>query len=470
MEVRVLNRNLCVYLTPEGFTGMKRESMDRKRMTVMLFCLILVLSAGSAFAQGETTLAASAVGLSTVWVLIAAFLVFLMQCGFGMLEAGFIRAKNTCNILMKNFLDFCMASIGFFMFGYAVMFGEGNALFGFRGWFLSGAVSGADIPLYAFWLFQAVFCGAAATIVAGGLAERMRFPAYLMYSFIISALIYPLVGHWIWGGGWLAQRDFADFAGSTVVHATGGWAAFIGAVILGPRIGKYNQDGSVNPIYGHSMPLASLGVFLLWFGWFGFNPGSTLGVADGSTIALVAINTNLAAAAGAITAMATAWSKFGKPDLSMTMNGALAGLVAITAPCGFVYPGEAIIIGAVGGIIVVYGVVLLDKIHVDDPVGAVPVHGMNGIWGTLSVGLFGHQALGVARNGLIHGGGFTQLGIQALGTFSASLFVIGSMYIVFKVIETLAGLRVERDEELKGLDIGEHGMESYSGFQIFVTD
>ncbi|MFQ5866522.1 MAG: ammonium transporter [bacterium] len=414
-------------------------------------------------------LANLAKGLNTVWVLIAAFLVFLMQAGFGMLEAGLIRAKNTCNILMKNLMDFCTASLGFFMFGYAIMFGSGNALFGTKGWFLSGAESGAGLPLYAYWLFQAVFCGTAATIVAGGMAERMKFQAYLLYSFLISALVYPIVGHWIWGGGWLAGLDFADFAGSTVVHAVGGWAAFIGTVILGPRIGKYNPDGSAKAIAGHSMPLASLGIFLLWFGWFGFNPGSTLGVSDGSLIARVAINTNLAAASGAITAMFFAWSKFRKPDLSMTMNGALAGLVAITAPCAFVFPGEAILIGAVGGIIVVSGIMFLDRIHVDDPVGAVPVHGINGIWGTLSVGIFGQKALGLARDGLLHGGGMTQVGVQALGTFTVTLFVISAMYLMFKFIESIIGLRVARDEELKGLDVGEHGMESYAGFQIFTT-
>jgi len=412
---------------------------------------------------------ASQIGVDTLWVLIAAFLVFFMQAGFGMVEAGFIRAKNTCNILTKNFLDFCMASLGFFIFGYAIMFGAGNGLFGLKGWLLIGAESGGDISLYAFWLFQAAFCGAAATIVAGGMAERMKFSAYLIYSFIISAFIYPVVGHWIWGGGWLANLDFADFAGSTVVHTVGGCAALIGTIILRPRIGKYKKDGSANAISGHSIPLASLGVFILWFGWFGFNPGSTLGVGDGFTIGLVAINTNLAAAAGGITAMITVWKMFGKPDLSMAMNGALAGLVAITAPCAFVEPWAAIIIGAIGGIIVILGVVLLDRLHIDDPVGAVPVHGMNGIWGTLAIGIFGRQSLGLANNGLVYGGGLKQLGIQALGVTCVAVFVIIAMGIVFKAIDRLVGLRVNREEELKGLDIGEHGMESYSGFQIFTT-
>ncbi|MBU1147666.1 MAG: ammonium transporter [Candidatus Omnitrophica bacterium] len=410
------------------------------------------------------------VGLDTMWVLISAFLVFFMQAGFGMVEAGFIRAKNTCNILTKNFLDFCMASLGFFMFGYAIMFGAGNGFMGFKGWFLLGAESGADIPLYAFWLFQAAFCGAAATIVAGGMAERMKFLAYLLYSFIISAFIYPIVGHWIWGGGWLSKLGFADFAGSTVVHALGGFAALIGTIILKPRIGKYAPDRKPNAIAGHSIPLASLGVFILWFGWFGFNPGSTLGVGNGDLIARIAINTNLAAAAGGIFAMLTVWKMFGKPDLSMAMNGALAGLVAITAPCAFVEPLAAIIIGMVAGIIVVLGVILLDKLNIDDPVGAVPVHGLNGIWGTLAIGLFGKESLGLANNGLFYGGGLVQLGIQLLGVTSVIAFILLTMGGLFKLVDSTIGLRVSREEELRGLDIGEHGMEAYAGFQIFTTE
>jgi len=411
----------------------------------------------------------SVTGLDTLWVLITAFLVFFMQAGFGMVEAGFIRAKNTCNILTKNFMDFCMASLGFFIFGYAIMFGEGNGFLGLTGWFLAGAESAAGVPLYAFWLFQAAFCGAAATIVAGGMAERMKFQGYLIYSFVISAFIYPIVGHWVWGGGWLADLGFADFAGSTVVHSLGGFAALIGTIILKPRIGKYNPDGSVNAIAGHNIPLASLGVFILWFGWFGFNPGSTLSVGDGSLIARVAINTNLAAAAGGIAAIITVWAKFGKPDLSMAMNGALAGLVAVTAPCAFVEPWAAIAIGGIGGIIVVFGVVFLDRLRIDDPVGAVPVHGFNGLWGTLAVGIFGRQSLGLAHDGLLYGGGVTQLGIQFLGVMSAILFIVVTMGTLFKLIDSTIGLRVTVEEEHRGLDIGEHGMESYSGFQIFTT-
>jgi Amt family ammonium transporter len=409
-------------------------------------------------------------GLDTVWVLLGAFLVFFMQAGFGMVEAGFIRAKNTCNILTKNFLDFCMASLGFFLIGYALMFGNGSGFCGTKGWCLFGLEQMVNgLPLYAFWLFQAAFCGAAATIVAGGMAERMRFPAYLIYSFLISALIYPIIGHWIWGGGWLSDMGFADFAGSTVVHTVGGCAALVGTSMLGPREGKYGIDGKPNILAGHNIPLASLGVFILWFAWFGFNAGSTLGVADGSSISRIAINTNLAAALGGIAAMATVWKRFGKPDLSMAMNGALAGLVAITAPCAYVEPWAAMVIGAVAGYVVVRAVELLDKLQIDDPVGAFPVHGICGIWGTLCIGVFGKQALGLANNGFIYGGNPMQLGIQIVGSVSTVAFVVVSMGIVFKVIDLVVGLRISREEELQGLDIGEHGMEAYGGFQIFST-
>ena len=412
----------------------------------------------------------STIGLDTVWVLIAAFLVFFMQAGFGMVEAGFIRAKNACNILTKNFLDYCIACLMFFVVGYALMFGTGNGLIGWTGFGMSGAENPSAVPLCAFWLFQAAFCGAAATIVAGAMAERMKFSGYLIYTAIVSAVLYPIVGHWVWNaGGWLAKMGFNDFAGSTVVHSVGGWISFVGAIVLGPRIGKFNGDGKPRAIPGHSIPLASLGVFLLWFGWFGFNPGSTLSVGDGSAIARIAMNTNLAACAGAVMAMILVWCLYGKPDLSMTMNGCLAGLVAITASCAYVSPAASILIGVIGGVIVVFGVRLLDAIGVDDPVGAVPVHGMNGIWGTLAVGIWGQKSLGAAKDGLFHGGGFSQLGVQALGSLSVCLFAAVSMLIVFLVIKHTIGLRVSREEELRGLDIGEHGMEAYAGFQVFTT-
>jgi len=409
------------------------------------------------------------VNVDTLWVLLAAFLVFFMQAGFGMVEAGFIRAKNTSNILMKNFLDFALGSIFFFLVGYAFMFGKGNGFIGLSGFGLEGAENPSGVPLHAFWLFQACFCGAAATIVAGGMAGRMKFPAYLAYTAVVSAVVYPIIGHWVWGGGWLAEWGFGDFAGSTVVHLTGGSIALVGTLMLGPRIGKFTPDKKAKAIPGHNIPLAALGVFLLWFGWFGFNPGSTLEVGDGVAISLVALNTNIAACAGAVSAMIIAWILFGKPDPSMTMNGALAGLVAITAPCAFVSPWAAIMIGAVGGVVVVAGVMLLDKIGVDDPVGAVPVHGFNGIWGTIAVGLFGQKALGLARDGLFYGGGAAQLGVQVTGLVVAGLFAAGAMAVVFYAIKATMGLRVTKEEELRGLDIGEHGMESYAGFQVFTT-
>lgn len=408
-------------------------------------------------------------GLDTVWVLIAAFLVFFMQAGFGMVEAGLIQAKNAGNVLMKNFLDFALGSIAFFLVGYAFMFGKGNGFIGLSGFGLVGAENPSGVPLHAFWFFQVCFCGAAATIVAGGMAERMKFPAYLIYTVVVSALVYPVIGHWAWGGGWLADLGFGDFAGSTVVHLTGGSIALVGTIMLGPRIGKFGPDGRPRALPGHNIPLAVLGVFLLWFGWFGFNPGSTLAVGDGQAIALVAVNTNLAACAGAVSAMALAWVMFGKPDLTMTMNGVLAGLVAVTAPCAWIAPWAAIVTGLVGGAIVVLGVVLLDRLHIDDPVGAVPVHAMNGVWGTVAVGLFGEKALGLARDGLLYGGGFAQLGVQLLGLVSGGAFAMATMAVVFAVIGKTVGLRVTREEELRGLDIGEHGMECYAGFQVFVT-
>ena len=436
----------------------------------LVFCILLGTTGNAFAAEDAISVADVKQGLDTVWVLIAAFLVFFMQAGFGMVEAGFIRAKNTCNILTKNFLDFCMASLGFFLVGYALMFGDGNGFIGFKaGWALTGVADTAGgVPVFAYWLFQAAFCGAAATIVAGGMAERMNFKAYLIYSFLISAIIYPIIGHWIWNsGGWLARMGFNDFAGSTVVHTTGGIAALIGTVMLKPRLGKYSLDGKPKAIAGHSIPLASLGVFILWFGWFGFNAGSTISAGNGFDIARVAINTNLAAALGGIGAMITVWWRFGKPDLSMAMNGALAGLVGVTAPCAFVDPWAACVIGFTSGIIVVFGVELLDKLQIDDPVGAVPVHGMCGIWGTLCVGIFGKAALGLPNEGFVYSGNPMQLGIQMVGSVSTVVFVLLTMGLVFKIIDLSVGLRVSRTEELRGLDIGEHGMESYSGFQIF---
>ena len=440
------------------------KKLGFQRIPLIAFVVLVMLSVGSAYADDIAT--QSTIGIDTVWVLFASALVFFMQAGFGMLEAGFIRIKNTSNILTKNYLDYCVATIGFFMFGYAFMFGHGNNFIGYSGWFTIGAQSPAPVPLFAFLLFQTAFCGAAASIVAGGIAERTKFSAYVIISFVISVSVYPIVGHWVWGGGWLAKMGFADFAGSTVVHTVGGIAALIGTIILKPRTGKYNRDGSINVIPGHSVPLACLGVFILWFGWFGFNAGSTLSAGDGSLIGRIALNTNLSAAVGGMTAMILTWAMTKKPDLSMIMNGSLAGLVAVTAPCAYIEPWAAIAIGLIGGIIVVFGVSLLDRIRVDDPVGAVPVHALNGIWGTLAIGIFGQKSLGLANDGLFYGGGFRQLGIQALGSITTIVFVLVVMGLVFKLIDMTMGLRVTQAEELKGLDIEQHGMKTYTGFVI----
>jgi Amt family ammonium transporter len=409
--------------------------------------------------------------LNTMWILLAAFMVFFMQAGFGMLEAGLVRTKNAANIIMKNLLDFCFAALGYFIFGYAIMYGGSGMFVGTEGWFLIGAVSAVeDVPLEAVWMFQAVFAGTAATIVAGAVAERMRFVAYLGYAFLISAFIYPVVGHWVWGGGWLANLDFYDFAGSTVVHGVGGVSALVGAWLLGPRFGRFGPDGSPHVIAGHNMPLVGMGVFILWFGWFGFNAGSTLGFDEPEVVARVAINTMLAPSAGAIAAMFTAWAWWGKPDLTISLNGALAGLVGITAPCAVVSPSASLFIGMLAGILVVFGIDWMNRIRVDDPVGAVPVHGLCGIWGTLAVGLFGQATLGAPNDGLLYGGGFGQLGIQCLGVIACFAFAGLAMYVVFKFIDVTVGLRVSHETELRGLDLDEHGMESYAGFQIFTTD
>jgi Amt family ammonium transporter len=409
--------------------------------------------------------------VSTLWVLLAAFMVFLMQAGFGMVEAGFIRSKNAANVLMKNTLDFCFAALGFFAFGFAIMYGTEGLIVGTEGWFLAGASSPVDgLPLEAFWLFQAVFAGTVATIVSGAVAERMKFVAYLAYSFLISAFVYPVVGHWVWGGGWLSGLGFHDFAGSTVVHAVGGVTALIGAMMLGPRFGRFNADGSANAIGGHNLPLGMLGVFILWFGWYGFNAGSTLGMSEPGTVARVAMTTTLAASAGSIAGMVMAWVKYGKPDLTLALNGALAGLVGITAPCAVVTPGASIFIGLVAGVLVIYGIEWLNAMQIDDPVGAIAVHGLCGVWGTLAVGLFGLAALGAPADGLFYGGGFGQLGIQFLGVAACLAFTAVAMWIVFKAIDSVVGLRVSHETELRGLDIDEHGLESYSGFQIFLTE
>jgi len=439
-------------------------------VVTVLLILAVPLTAGAAEASAASAVEVAKEELQTniniVWTCIAAFLVFFMQAGFAMVETGFTRAKNAVNILMKNLMDFSVGSIAFFLVGFGLMFGKSNGFFGTTLFGLSGVETGAGWN-WTFLIFQTVFAATAATIVSGAMAERTKFTGYLIYSFFISLLIYPIFGSWAWGGlldggGWLEGMGFLDFAGSTVVHSVGGWLALAGAIVLGPRIGKYGPDGKPKAIMGHNIPIAALGVFILWFGWFGFNPGST--TTGDSSIGYIAVTTNLSAAAGAIVAMIVAWVLLKKPDASMALNGALAGLVAITAPCDGVSPMASILIGAIGGVLVVFSVLFIDRVlKVDDPVGAVSVHGVCGLWGTLSCGLFNMES------GLFYGGGIKQLGVQALGAGAAFLWAFGLGLVLFYGIKMTIGLRVSEEEEAKGLDIGEHGMEAYSGFQIFST-
>jgi len=391
-----------------------------------------------------------------------------MQAGFAMVETGLTRTKNTTNILMKNLMDFCFGSIVFWMIGWGLMYGTDKlGLIGFSDFF-KGSLG--DPNFYRDWFFQVVFAATSATIVSGAMAERTKFKSYLIYTVFISAFIYPISGHWTWGGGWLSKLGFHDFAGSTVVHSVGGWAAFMGAIVLGPRIGKYvkgNGKVTVKAYPGHNIPLAMLGVFILWFGWYGFNPGSTLSGVS-TDIARVAVTTTLAASAGAVGALLFSWLWFKKPDASMTMNGTLAGLVAITAPCAVVSPGASIVIGLISGVLVVLSVEFIDKVLlIDDPVGAVSVHMVNGIFGTLAVGIWGNVD-GVAV-GLLHGGGFHQLGVQALGVVAVGGWAAIMSWLLFHLIKATVGLRVSAKEEMMGLDLSEHKSEAYSGFQIFTN-
>jgi ammonium transporter, Amt family len=427
------------------------------------------------------------IAMDTVWVMITAFLVFFMNLGFALVESGFCRAKNAVNILFKNFVVFAVSSMAFLLLGFGVMFGNGTPLFGTEGlWFVSGAdnspATGAayqgayaalnwtGVPLWAKFFFQLVFAGTAATIVSGAVAERIKFKAFLVFTLFMIGVIYPIGGHLIWGGGWLASKGFLDFAGSTVVHSIGGWAALVGILFLGPRIGKYGPGGKPNAIPGHNMTSATIGVFVLWFGWFGFNPGSTM-AADGASIAHIAVTTNVAAASATLSSMIVAWVLLKKPDLGITLNGCLAGLVAITAPCAFVSVGSALIIGLVAGVIVVAAVVSFDKIKVDDPVGATAVHLANGVFGTIALGLFADPtvapAAAVAKRGLLLGGGMAQLGPQLLGVAVVGTIVV-SLSAVFWFVTKLVvgGIRVTADEELEGLDIGEHGNVAYPDFQV----
>lgn len=450
------------------------------------------------------------VGVDTVWVLVTAMLVFWMNAGFALVESGLCRAKNCVNILTKNFIVFAASTISFWVIGWGLMFGDGTPWFGTQGlWFLSGAdnspalgagyeamnpfstavysgvygaINWTPTPLIAKFFFQLVFAGTAATIVSGAVAERIKFGAFLVFSFILVAFMYPVTGHWIWGGGYLGSNNFRDFAGSTVVHSVGGWAALAGVIVLGPRLGKYTKDGRVKPIPGHNMTSAALGVLILWLGWFGFNPGSTMAAMNGSAIAHILVNTNLAAATGSLGAMIAAWALLKKPDMSMILNGCLAGLVAITAPCAFVTLQAGAIIGFIGGVLVVFAVIFFDKIKMDDPVGALAVHLANGVWGTLALGLFydgwaGYVAKGMSEadakakaiastvaaldTGLTAGAQFM---VQLKGVVMVGAFTLIVSLVVWYILKAVIGIRVSEEEEIEGLDIGEHGNEAYPNF------
>ena len=405
-----------------------------------------------------------------IWVLVAAILVFFMQAGFALCEAGLTRAKNTGNILMKNMMDFCIGTPCYWLVGFGLMFAGAGPLIGGFDPLIRGSYDFGTLPTWCYAIFQTVFCATAATLVSGPTEERTNFKAYCIYSAAISLVVYPISGHWIWGGGWLSSLNFHDFAGSACVHMVGGLIACLGAAMLGPRIGKYDKNGKARAIPGHNITAMALGVFILWFCWFGFNGGSTVAMtadADMELASLVMFNTNLAAAVATVVGMIFTWIRYGKPDVSITFNAALAGLVAITAPCDCVTPVGAFFIGLVAGILVVLAVEFFDNVaKIDDPVGAVSVHMVNGIWGTLAVGLFSSGGDGVAP-GLFYGGGFTQLGVQALGVVSVAAYVLIVMFIIFKLIDKTVGLRVPAQIEIDGLDIHEHGLASaYSGFAI----
>jgi Amt family ammonium transporter len=400
-----------------------------------------------------------------------------MNAGFGCVESGLCRAKNATNILAKNFVVFGFSAIAYWILGFGIMFADGNSFMGTGGWLIGGpdnspatgdayqgiftSLNWTGVPLLAKFFFQLVFAGTAATIVSGCVAERIHYKSFIVFTLILVGLSYPITGHWIWGGGWLAGMGFRDFAGSTVVHSVGGWAGLAGILILGPRIGKYKKDGTVQPIPGHSMALVFLGGLILWLGWFGFNPGSTM-AADPNAIAHVAMTTNLACCAAILSSTLMAWIMLGKPDFSMTVNGALAGLVAITAPCAYVSIVSSAIIGLIAGVLVVFAVLFFDKLKLDDPVGALSVHLANGIFGTLAVGIFAtSDAPGGGANGLLNGGGFASLQAQMIGIVAVGAFTFVLTIVSWVIIKALLGLRVDPDDETRGLDLAEMGMEAY---------
>ena len=426
-----------------------------------IFLVVFLLGGSSLLANGEPTVADAIFTINNTWMLVATFLVFIMHLGFATLESGLTQAKNTVNILFKNMSIIAIGILTYAVCGFNLMYpGEFNGFFGFAGLGISTGAEGltpAYNPGYTYWtdfIFQAMFAATAATIVSGAVAERIKLSSFLVFSTIYVAFVYPIVGSWTWGGGWLADKNFHDFAGSTLVHSVGGWAALVGAYTLGPRLGKYSRNGKIKPILGHNMPLATIGVFLLWFGWYGFNGGSVLS-ADPGAVSLVFVTTTLAAAAGVIGAMGTSWIISKKPDLSMILNGSLAGLVGITAGADCISPMYSVVVGLIAGAIVVVAVIQLDKMKIDDPVGAISVHLACGIWGTLAVGIFSTDY---------------QLGTQAIGVGAYALFCFVSANIIFQVIKLVLGLRVSEEEEILGLDIGEHDMESYAGFQIFTVE
>ena len=430
-------------------------------ISIPLSTIIVILWHSSASAQEIEALTPETVKglLDTIWVLVAAILVIFMNAGFGMLETGFCRQKNAVNILSKNLIVFALATIAYWIFGFSFMFGNGNPIIGLGGWFLSGEAAAyglapfpEGLPVSVFFLFQVAFAGTAATIVSGAVAERITFRSFMIFSFLLVAFGYSITGHWVWSAnGWLGNMGFADFAGSTVVHSVGGWAALLGAYFLGPRQGKYLEDGTMTGIPPHNMSIATLGGLILWIGWFGFNPGSEL--AANLNVPYIAVTTNLAAAAGGIAATIAVWLRFGLPDLSMIINGVLAGLVAITASCDGVSYFGAVIIGIVAGLLVVLAVPIFDRLKIDDPVGAISVHLVNGIWGTLAVGIF-HQELA----------GFGQFFIQVLGVLVIAVYTIALSVLFWLGLKKFIGIRVAPEEELEGLDIGEHGMEAYGDF------
>lgn len=479
--------------------SMKHSTRPRIGLLKLLGWTSLLAGAVPAFAQtaaapsiDPAALSSLRIGLDTVWVLVTAMLVFWMNAGFALVESGLCQSKNCVNILAKNFIVFAVSTLSYWAVGWGLMFGDGNPYIGTSGlFFVSGAdnspalgeayaamnpfstdkyegvysaINWTPVPLWAKFFFQLVFAGTAATIVSGAVAERIKFGAFVIFSFLLVAFVYPVTGHWIWGGGFLGANNFRDFAGSTVVHSVGGWAALAGVIVLGPRLGKY-RDGKVHPIPGHNMTSAALGVLILWLGWFGFNPGSTMAAMDGKAIAHVLVNTNLAAAAASLSALVTAWVLLKKPDLSMVLNGCLAGLVAITAPCAFVSLTSGFWIGIIAGVLVVFAVIFFDKLKLDDPVGALAVHLCNGLFGTLALGLFYDNQIATdiaaLATGLSRG---AQTWVQLKGMFWVGVFVFPVSLVLWYGLKAVLGIRVSPDEEREGLDIGEHGNEAYPDF------